>query len=106
MVKEEIKELKNPKLRLNKAKTKFVSSSGGSAFITGLRVCHDGHVTIHREYKNRIRQLLYLYEKGHLNENQVSSLNGHLSYIKFVDGNYFTKLHQKNFTIINKIMQS
>ena len=62
LVTTELRKMESPKLKLNPQKTKYVSSSGGSAFITGLRICHDGHITIHRKYKDKIR-LLSLLQK-------------------------------------------
>ncbi len=105
LIKNELKNMTSPKLELNFSKTKYVSSSGGSAFITGLRVCYDGHITIHRKYKDRIRLLLSLYQKGMLSkEEDILSLRGHLSYIKSVDGSFYTKLQRKYFEEIDRVL--
>lgn len=92
-------------LKLNHRKTRLVSSSGGSSFITGLRVCHDGHITIHRKYKDRIRLLISLYQKGVLPDDEMNSLRGHLSHIRNVDSFFYTKLQQKYFNIISELIK-
>lgn len=104
LVSKELKSMLNPKLTLNQSKTRYVSSSGGSAFITGLRICHDGHITIHREYKDKVRLLITLYQKNKLPEEDINSLKGHLSYIKDVDGSFYTKLQKKHFSTINTLL--
>ncbi len=103
VVRRELIAMTSPDLKLNTSKTRFVSASGGSAFITGLRVCHDGHITIHRRYKDKIRLLISLYEKGRLPEEEIASLKGHLSYIKYVDSPFYTKIQKKYFKILSTI---
>jgi len=103
IVKEKLKSMDSPKLRINNSKTRFLSSSGGSAIVTGLRVCYDGHITIHRKYKNRIRGLLHKFEINQLNESGINTLRGHLSYIKYVDPVYYTKLNSFCYESINII---
>lgn len=104
LVTAELRGMHSPNLRLNPSKTKFVSSPGGSAFITGLRICHDCHITIHRKYKDEIRLLLSLYKNGTLRENDINSLKGHLSYVRYVDSSFYTKLQEKYFKTINKLL--
>ena len=104
LVSKELKSMNSPSLKLNPSKTRFVSSPGGSAFITGLRVCYDGHITIHRKYKDKIRLLISLYEKGSLSQEEVSSLKGHLSYIRHVDSPFYTKLQKKHFNSLSNVL--
>jgi len=104
IIKEKLKSMDSPKLRINNSKTRFLSSSGGSAIVTGLRVCYDGHITIHRKYKNRIRGLLHKFEINQLSEPGISTLRGHLSYIKYADPVYYTKLNSFCYGSINKIL--
>lgn len=101
-VKAEVKQWKSPKLTINDAKTRYVSSSGGSALITGLRICYDGHVTLHRSYKDKIRLLVSLYDKGKLRKEDVASLRGHLAYARHVDSVFFTKLQNKYFKTLER----
>lgn len=104
LVSKELRSMGSPCLKLNPRKTRFVSSSGGSAFITGLRVCHDGHITVHRKYKDRIRLLISLYQKGVLPEKERNSLKGHLSHIRNVDSSFYTKLQKKHFNAISALL--
>lgn len=100
-----LREMGSPNLRLNPSKTKYVSSSSGSAFITGLRICHDGHITIHRKCKDKIRLLISLYKKGQLPEEEINSLKGHLSYIRDVDSSFYSKMQKKYFVTIGKLLK-
>ena len=104
LVRNELKSMRSPKLAMNASKTRFVSSSGGSAFITGLRVCHDGHITIHRRYKDKVRLLVSLYEKDRLSQEDIRSLRGHLCYIRHVDSPFYTKLQNRHFASLNMIL--
>lgn len=103
LVEDIIRNLDSPKLTINPEKTRFLSSTGGSAFVTGLRLCYDKHITIHRKYKDRIRLLLSLYDKNTLNESDINTLKGHLSYIRHVDSPFYTKLQKKYFKSITKL---
>jgi len=103
MVKDIIKKMKSPVLKINTRKTRFVSSSGGSAIVTGLRVCHDSHITLHRKYKDKVRLLISLYAKDSLSKGDLPKLKGHLSYIKNVDPVFYTKLQQKFFASIENL---
>lgn len=87
----------SPKIKINLAKTKVGSSTGGSASVTGLKVCEDGHITIHRKQKDHIRLLLSLYKKNKLNPDELESLKGHLAYVYHVDSSFYTKLQLKFF---------
>jgi hypothetical protein len=104
LVEEVLNNMTSPKLKPNPTKTRFVTSSGGSAIVTGLRICHDGHMTIHRDYKDKVRLMISLYNKGLLSGNDILSLKGHLSYVRYVDGAFYTKLQKKHFKSINKIL--
>lgn len=106
LVEDILNDIKSPDLTLNTVKTKFVSSSGGSAIVTGLRICHDGHITIHRKYKDKIRLMLSLYSKGKLSEDEIPSLKGHLGYIRHVDGSFYTKLQNKHFMSVGKLLST
>lgn len=99
-----LNDITSPNLKLNPQKTRFVSSTGGSALVTGLRICHDGHITIHRKYKDKVRLMLSLYGKSKLSADEIPSLKGHLGYIRHVDGPFYTKLQNKHFMSINKLL--
>ncbi len=98
-----ISECKSPNIQINSAKTRLASSSGGSASVTGLKICPNGHITVHRNQKDHVRLLLSLYRKHKLDKGEVASLLGHLSYIRHVDASFYTKLHQRYFKEINEM---
>lgn len=106
LVETQLSSMKSPALKLNTSKTRRVSACAGSAFITGLRICHDGHITIHRNYKDKIRLLVSLYKKGTLSDEDTLSLKGHLSYIRHVDSRFYTKLQRKYFRDLAKLTSS
>lgn len=105
-IKEFIDSSKSPKLSINSSKTKFSSSTGGSATVTGLRICHDNHITLHRKQKDHIRLLLGLFAKGTLNDDEQKSLVGHLSYCHYVEPSFYSKLSKKYFKEIAKLRES
>lgn len=94
---------RSPNIKVNNAKTKLGSSTGGSASVTGLKVCADGHITIHRKQKDHIRLLLSLYRKGELSEEEQMSLLGHLGYCHYVAPQFYSKLSNKFFKEIHEL---
>ena len=98
-----IRETVSPNISVNHHKTKFGSSTGGSASVTGLKICADGHITIHRKQKDHIRLLLNLYRKGRLGLEEEKSLLGHLSYCHYVAPGFYTKISKKYFREIHEL---
>lgn len=82
----------SPVLKINPKKTNFTSRPAGSAIVTGLRVCADGHITVTRQQKDEIRLLLSLYARGKLKTNDVPKLRGHLAYVRHAAPAFFSKL--------------
>ena len=105
-ISEIISRTKSPNITLNKNKTKIGSSSGGSASVTGLKICNDGHITIHRKQKDHIRLLLGLYKKRVLNVDEYESLLGHLAYIHHVAPEFYSRLQKKYFREITELRAS
>jgi RNA-directed DNA polymerase len=93
----------SPKISVNKSKTKLGTSTGGSASVTGLKVCSDGHITIHRKQKDHIRLLLSLYRKGMLKDEEHDSLLGHLAYCHYVAPAFYSNLLKKYFIEIRDL---
>ena len=93
----------SPKLSLNPEKTKIGSSPSGSASVTGLKICADGHITIHRKQKDHIRLLLALYKKKQLRQDEEASLLGHLAYVRHVAPQFYSKLQNKYFKEIKML---
>ena len=98
-----ISESRSPKLKINREKTRFGSSSSGSAMVTGLRMCPDGHITIHRKHKDRIRLFLSLYKKNTLDDASRLSLLGHLAYVRHVAPKFYSTLQKKYFLEIQEL---
>ena len=92
-----IENSKSPKLFMNHKKTRVVSSGGGSAMVTGLRICPNGHITIHRRQKDHIRLMLSLHAKKGLPKQEQISLIGHLAYIRFVAPHFYNSLQKRYF---------
>lgn len=82
----------SPKLKINEKKTAYSSRSGGSAIVTGLRVCADGHVTVDSRYKDIIRLMLSLHAKGKLKDSDLPILRGHLAYVRHVAPAFYSKI--------------
>lgn len=93
----------SPNINVNRLKTRLGSSTGGSASVTGLKICSDGHITIHRKQKDHIRLLLSLYKKGKLEPEEEKSLLGHLSYCHYVAPDFYTKISKKYFREIYEL---
>ena len=100
-----INKTNSPKLSLNPAKTKMGSSTSGSAIVTGLRVCANGHITIHRKQKDHIRLLLSRHKKQKLNKEETASLLGHLSYVRYVAPQFYSRLKIKYFNEIESLRE-
>ena len=105
-INETIKKTKSPKLSLNSEKTKKGSSTSGSALVTGLRICANGHITIHRKHKDHIRLLLSLHKKKELEQEEQMSLLGHLAYVRHVAPQFYSKLQSKYFKEITELKLS
>jgi len=95
----------SPTLSVNKSKTKIGSSTGGSAAVTGLKICSNGHITLYRKQKDHIRLLLSLYMKGNLNPKEHTSLLGHLAYVRYVAPEFYSKLQKKYFKEIYELRE-
>lgn len=93
----------SPNIRINRDKTRLGSSTGGTASVTGLKICSNGHITIHRKQKDHIRLLLSLYRKRALNLEEEKSLLGHLSYCHYVAPDFYTKISKKYFREIHEL---
>lgn len=101
-----IKSNTSPKIRLNIHKTKIGSSTGGSASVTGLKMCPDGHITLNKKQKDHIRLLLSLYRKKILKAEEFVALQGHLSFAKHVAPAFYTTLCKKYFIEIEELKKA
>jgi hypothetical protein len=84
--------MERPRLRINWSKLRMGSRAAGSMFITGLRLCQDRHLTLHRRYKDQTRLLLSLLQRDRLTNEDIPRLRGHLNHIKQVDRPFWYSL--------------
>lgn len=86
---------KSPRLKINEAKTRYMSRAGGSTLITGLRISNQEAVRVHADYRDHVRLLLHLLKDGRLRTDERAKLTGHLAFIQHVDPRLFTRLSFK-----------
>lgn len=86
-----------PNFKINNEKVRICSASGGSIIATGLKICHDFHVTLHKSMKDKIRLYLSLLSKGELRQEDYNKLSGYIAYAKNIDPHFYTKLNRKYF---------
>jgi len=85
------------KFKLNANKIKICSASGGSVIATGLKICNDHHLTLHKKMKDSIRLMLSLHSKRELKEDELNKLSGFIAFAKSIDEHFYTKLSRKYF---------
>lgn len=90
----------SPRLKINSAKTRYMSRLGGSTLVTGLRVNQDGNVRVHANYRDHVRLLLKHFADGNLKPEECQKLVGHLAYIEHTDPMLFTRLSYRYFEAI------
>ncbi|PIF21761.1 retron St85 family RNA-directed DNA polymerase [Candidatus Pantoea floridensis] len=88
---------------LNEQKIKICSASGGSIIATGLKICNDHHLTLHKKMKDSIRLKLSLYSKGKLNIDELNKLSGYIAFAKSIDEHFYTKLNRKFFKELSSL---
>ncbi|CBW25680.1 reverse transcriptase [Halobacteriovorax marinus SJ] len=92
----------NSEITLNASKTKVRHKRCGNVLVTGLRITKDSRITIHKNYKERVKKLIHDNYKSE-DLSVVSRIIGHLNFIKYVDANYSHKLNIKYFSEINEL---
>ena len=105
MVKVLIESTSSPNINLNDAKTKYVSSKGGSAIITGLRITCEQKVTVHKKIKDKVRLFLSLYRKDALSRDDFTKLLGYLTFVRHTEPAFYSKLQLKYFAEIAKLKE-
>ncbi len=102
----EISNCASPNIKINQRKTRFGSSLSGTAFVTGLKITHDKRIIVRKDYKDQLRLLLSLANKGKLSSADFQKTLGHLNYVRHVDPALFNKLTTKHFQVIESIKSS
>lgn len=98
-----ISKTKSPQLKINDAKTRYMSRPGGSMLVTGLRINQDGNVRVHANYRDHVRLLLKHFAAGNLNLEERQQLVGHLAYVEHADPMLFTRLSYRYFEEIARL---
>ncbi len=93
----------SPRLKINDAKTRYMSRLGGSTLVTGLRINKDGNVRVHATYRDHVRLLLKHFSNGKLTQEEHQKLLGHLAHIEHVDPMLFTRLSYRYFEEIARL---
>lgn len=93
----------SPRLKINDAKTRFMSRPGGSTLVTGLRINQFGGVRVHPDYRDHVRLLLKHFANGTLKKDEHRVLVGHLAHVEHADPQLFTRLSYKYFAEIARI---
>ncbi|TBM18442.1 RNA-directed DNA polymerase [Hafnia paralvei] len=101
-VKSTLKDIK-PNFKINLKKVKICSASGGSIIVTGLKVCNDFHITLHKKTKDKVRLLLSLLAKDKLKIEDYNKLSGYIAYTKSIDPHFYTKLNRRYFKEIKML---
>lgn len=99
----EISSCTSPNIKINQNKTRFGSSLSGTAFVTGLKITHDRRIIVRKDYKDQLRLLLSLANKGKLSTADYQKTLGHLNYVRHVDPALFNKLTTKHFKEVESI---
>lgn len=84
----------SPRLSFNDKKRRFASKNTKRR-ICGLTLTHLGEVKLPRDFKRKVRTLIYKYKKKELDEDSVQVLGGYLGYIKDSDPEYLNNLSIK-----------
>lgn len=92
-----ISKTESPRMKINDAKTRYMSRLGGSTLVTGLRINQDGNVRVHASYRDHVRLLLKHFRTGNLKPEEHQQLVGHLAYIEHIDPMLFTRLSYRYF---------
>lgn len=101
-VKDVLKKIQ-PNFKINLKKVKVCSASGGSIIVTGLKVCNDFHITLHKNIKDKVRLLLSLLSKQKLKIEDYNRLSGYIAYTKNIDPHFYTKLNRRYFREIRAL---
>lgn len=94
-----------PKLSINNSKTRFFNRNVGNAIVTGVRICQDGRLTLPKQFKDDLRFNLSLLEKGLLEKEAFSSLEGALNHCRDIAPEFYTKLQSRYFKSIEGLIK-
>lgn len=93
-INELLSKTQNPKLRINKKKTRTVGL-GRSRRITGIIITNTGELSVGRYCRKKIRAMLYRYSSRTINKSHIPYLHGMVSHMRNVEPKYYDKLLTK-----------
>lgn len=89
-----IREMRYPKLGVNKAKTTYATKKFHRE-VTGLIISNDGRITVGRERKRILFAKVYSFLQGTLSDNETRRLAGMISYVRSVEPEFLEVLERK-----------
>lgn len=94
VVRRTVRETRHPKLRVNRAKTNYVTSAFRRT-VTGVTLTNEGGVSVGRDRKRLIRSKIDHAIKGELSAEELRILAGDLSFVNVVEPDQIGKWRQK-----------
>lgn len=89
-----LNETNSPKLEINENKTVYTSKKRRRV-VTGIVLTSDNKLSIGREEKRRVRTEIYLFLKGELVVEKISTLRGQLNYYQSIEPKLISSLKKK-----------
>lgn len=89
-----LKETFKSKLNINNRKTKF-SSKRHNRHITGITITNDNRISIGRKRKRYIKHLIFQFTKNKISSDEISRLNGYLSFAENIEKSFIKNLEKK-----------
>ncbi|UTW49166.1 retron St85 family RNA-directed DNA polymerase [Bacterioplanoides sp. SCSIO 12839] len=90
---------------VNSGKTVF-SSKAHNRHVTGITITNEGKLSLGRDRKRYIKHLVFKFISGNAADDEVTYLQGILSFSKYVEPNFVKSLGEKySVDVIDKIME-
>jgi hypothetical protein len=106
IVSKTIREMRFPKLEINREKTRLVTTKYHRD-VTGLTLSADGKVTVGQLRKRNIRAGVHNAAKGLLSPREMKVLAGHMAFANSVEPDLIPKLKEKHgVDVIERVMRS
>lgn len=94
VISEQLKKYSYGLIKVNLNKTVF-SSKGHNRHVTGITITNDSKLSLGRSKKRMISSLIHKYSLGILTKKQTDCLRGHISFAKFVEPAFFSRVEKK-----------
>jgi retron-type reverse transcriptase len=93
-VESSLNKISYPKLKINQSKTVFISKKM-NRHITGIVITNDGLISLGRKRKKYIKSLVYRFKLDVLDNDEIQSLKGYLSFANDIEPNFLERLKIK-----------